>query len=192
MFAINTSLKKTVLVLDNFYENPMEVRKFALNQTFSEDISWYKGLRTKEQFLFSGLKETFETRIGHNISLWEDHQYNGCFQITTSEDRQVYHCDENSWAGVLYLTPGAPLHSGTRLHKSNLVNKMDQDDMSEIQSKTCFSYGFYDSTKFDTVDVIGNVFNRLVLFKSTIIHSAGEYFGNTKQNGRLVQLFFFN
>ena len=64
--------------------------------------------------------------------------------------------------------------------------------MSEIQSKTCFSYGFYDSTKFDTVDVIGNVFNRLVLFKSTIIHSAGEYFGNTKQNGRLVQLFFFN
>ena len=41
--------------------------------------------------------------------------------------------------------------------------------MSEIQSKTCFSYGFFDSTKFDTVDVIGNVFNRLVLFGDTLV-----------------------
>ena len=165
MFAINTSLKKTVLVLDNFYENPMEVRKFALDQTFSEDISWYKGLRTKEQFLFSGLKETFETRIGHNISLWEDHQYNGCFQITTSEDRQVYHCDENSWAGVLYLTPDAPVDAGTVIF----------DDNENL------------------VTMIGNVYNRLVIYRGDLYHRSLEPgFGDCLENGRLTQVFFFD
>ena len=52
--------------------------------------------------------------------------------------------------------------------------------------------GYLDSTEFDLVDVVGNVYNRLVLFDAQVIHAASTYFGTTKENGRLFQLFFFD
>jgi hypothetical protein len=55
-----------------------------------------------------------------------------------------------------------------------------------------FKNGFYDSTEFEVVDVVGNVYNRLVLFNARMIHSASTYFGNNMENGRLFQLFFFD
>jgi hypothetical protein len=55
-----------------------------------------------------------------------------------------------------------------------------------------FAKGNLDSTEFDVVDRIGNVYNRLFLFDAQFIHSASEYFGNSKENGRLFQIFFFD
>ena len=41
-------------------------------------------------------------------------------------------------------------------------------------------------------DVLGNVYNRLVIFDASAIHSASEYFGTIKENARLWQMFFFD
>jgi len=44
--------------------------------------------------------------------------YNGAFQYTTSRDRTWIHNDGwNNWAGVLYLTPNAPVNSGTGIYR---------------------------------------------------------------------------
>ena len=51
---------------------------------------------------------------------------------------------------------------------------------------------FYDSTKFDIADSAGNLYNRLVIMDARCIHSAGPYFGQNKQDGRLTHLFFFD
>ena len=168
----NSSKAKALIVVDNFYKNPDTIRAFAYQKEFKHNNTHYKGMRTSETFLFEGLKEEFESLIQEKITLWEEHQFNGCFQVTSAENQQVYHCDENHWAGVIYLTPDPPPESGT--------------------FTSTFSGGFYDSTKFDLVDKVGNLYNRLVLFKSTRIHSAGPYFGTNLGNGRLVHLFFFN
>jgi hypothetical protein len=55
-----------------------------------------------------------------------------------------------------------------------------------------FKNGFLDPSQFDVVDIVGNVYNRLVLFNAKFIHSASSYFGNSIENGRLFQLFFFD
>jgi hypothetical protein len=47
-----------------------------------------------------------------------------------------------------------------------------------------------DMTKWEMVDRIGNVYNRLVLYRSDIFHSSLDYFGSDMYNGRLFQLFF--
>jgi hypothetical protein len=60
------------------------------------------------------------------------------------------------------------------------------------ESNIVFQNGFLDPTQFDVVDVIGNVYNRLVLFDAQFIHAASCYFGNNISNGRLFQLFFFD
>jgi hypothetical protein len=188
----NSSKEKALIVVDNFYKNPDTIRAFAYQKEFKHNNTSYKGMRTSETFLFEGLKEEFESLIQEKITLWEEHQFNGCFQVTSAENQQVYHCDENHWAGVIYLTPDPPPESGTCLYRSKATGMKDGVEVKSSLDNSTFSGGFYDSTKFDLVDKVGNLYNRLVLFKSTRIHSAGPYFGTNLGNGRLVHLFFFN
>ncbi len=49
-----------------------------------------------------------------------------------------------------------------------------------------------DLTKWEKVDQVGNIFNRLILFNSNRFHMSMDYFGDSKENGRLFQVFFFS
>jgi hypothetical protein len=182
-------MKRKLIVIDDFFDNPDDVREFALSCEYKSDNNYYKGLRSVENYHFPNAKELFESLLGERIdSFPNEGSVNGCFQITTAEDFQVYHCDSQKWAAIIYLTPDAPFHSGTRTHASKINGAKHGDDYNIDES---FTGGFYDSTKFDIVDSIGNVYNRMILMDAKQIHSAGNYFGNSKETGRLVQIFFF-
>ncbi len=183
-------MKKSVIVIDEFYNNPNEVRNFALSVDYKRDLRFYKGLRSVKNYHQDGLKEVFESFLGEKIVSFPDEgSNNGCFQITTADDPQVYHHDTQKWAAMIYLTPNAPFESGTRTHESKLTSARNMNDPMCQES---FTGGFFDSTKFHTIDSIGNVFNRLVIMDAQNIHSAGNYFGNSNETGRLIQLFFFD
>ena len=188
-FRLNDRASRRLFVVDDFYADPYAVRDIALSMEFKQDIRFYKGYRSTESYISQEIKESFEKILGQPIVSWEKNGTNGCFQITTAEDPQVYHCDLQTWAAMIYLTPGAPPESGTRLHahKQTGLSHGTQPDIGNA-----FAGGFYDSTKFDTIAMAGNIFNRLVLMDAKNIHSAGTYFGNSKETGRLVQLFFFD
>lgn len=186
---INNNRNQRLFVVDNFYEDPDSVREYAMSLDFAKDLRWYKGLRTTTPYRPEEIKKVFESIIGQSITNWEGHGFNGVFQLTHAEDPQVYHYDSQKWAAMIYLTPNAPIHSGTRLHKS-IINGVRNAD--EENANAAFEYGFYDSTKFDTVDDIGNIYNRCVIMDARNIHSAGPYFGQNLTNGRLIHLFFFD
>jgi Family of unknown function (DUF6445) len=177
------------LVVDNFYEDPDAVRKFALTCEFNKHPANHKGLRTDVCYRFDGLQQRFEQLIGKKIKNWESYGTNGCFQYCVAGDQLVYHHDTQQYAGVLFLTPDAPPQSGTSFYRSKYTKKMKvpADEHSKV-----FKNGYLDPTEFDQVDVVGNVYNRIVLFDSLMIHAANNYFGTTKENGRLFQLFFFD
>jgi glycosyltransferase involved in cell wall biosynthesis len=191
VFNIKKSTTKRMFIVDNFYDNPDEIREFALKQEFKEDIRWYKGMRTTRCYRTEAMKRAFENIMGEKIYRWNEYDMNGVFQITTANDVQVYHHDVQKWAAMIYLTPNAPLESGTRLHKSK-INGVNHYSQGNILIDEAFSSGFYDSTKFHLVDSAGNVYNRLVIMDAMHIHSAGPYFGTTPETGRLTHLFFFD
>ena len=186
---INVEAKPGVVVVDNFLSNPDEVRGFALAQQYEDGSNFYKGRRTHRQFLSDELKCEFQDLLGRKITSWEDQGMNGRFQFCTPQDPLVYHQDLQEYAGVLYLTPDAPLGTGTSFYRSKLTGLTTPTGEAEVNST--FSGGFYDSTKFDLVDTIGNVYNRLVLFHSKQIHAATCYFGQGIKDSRLFQIFFF-
>jgi hypothetical protein len=180
-------------VVDNFYADPDAMRKFALEQEYHQGGigRGYIGRRTFKQFLFPGLKEEFEKIMNRKITKWEEHGMNGRFQYSMEGEPLVYHCDDQSWAGMLYLTPDAPPETGTSTYAkkgTDIRHKTHPDIMQ------CFRAGSQnlDRTLFEPVDVLGNVYNRLVIFNAGYIHSASEYFGYTKENCRLWQMFFFD
>ena len=118
--------------------------------------------------------------------------YNGAFQFTTSRDRSWIHIDgHNNWAGVLYMTPNAPLSSGTSFYNFHDGTTCKRD-MEILENKEEIDKYSQDLTKWKKVDEVGNVFNRLILFNSNRFHMSMDYFGDSKENGRLFQVFFFS
>lgn len=195
----NTS--PSLMVVDNFYNAPDTIRNYALSQWYFPDIRYYKGSRTKERLLLDGVKERFETLIGKKIINWDYYHFNGVFQSCTSKDLLVYHADSQAYAAIIYLTPDAPYESGTNFYASRInglekyptehdvitYNKTEKQLFTEM-----FNNDFYDKTRFELIDSVGNKYNRLIIFDAKRIHSASCYFGNEIVNSRLFQIFFFD
>ena len=198
---VNKNRAANFLVVDNFYVDPDRVRQFALKQTFNEHPAQHKGARTEECFRGNVLRLEFERLLNKKIFNWDEYDSNGIFQYCTAEDARVYHMDSQSYAGAIYLTPDAPPECGTSFFRSktNNLRRPPTEAESKKHGKTqeelldeIFYGGHYDKTKFELIDTVGNVYNRLVLWDAQMIHAASEYFGNTKTNSRLFHLFFFD
>jgi hypothetical protein len=194
---------RTAVVVDDFLENPDEVRAFALAQEFAADNRYFRGQRTKARHLWPGLRHVFEQLLNKTIDPnWDAHATNGVFQFCVGGDQVVYHSDENTHAAVLYLTPNAPPESGTTLYRSRKLGGRTVDEVMAARKldhtfKPHVSREFYDGklldpTAWEPVDVIGNRYNRLVIWDARLVHSASCYFGHSKETGRLFQMFFFN
>lgn len=186
------------IVIDNFYVTPYEVRELALSQEF-EVTGNYPGRRTTP-FLSQSIFDIIQNAMryaGGNIVDWEMSPYTGAFQYTTSWDRSWIHADQTtSWAGVLYLTPNAPLSAGTGLfrHKETGLDSApkNEDGSYNIELLNRINKDAQDMTKWEMTDKVGNKFNRLVLYRGDLFHCSLDYFGQDKYDGRLFQTFFFN
>ena len=182
-------MKTTLIIVDDFYQNPDDVRAYALSQPF-EVSGNYPGVRTKP-WLPDNLKNSIQYIIqnaGGRITNWfEDSGYTGAFQICTAKDRTWIHADSfNTWAAVCYLTPDAPLSSGTALYRWKETKEYERTD-----NKAPYLDG-YDYTKWEKADYVANKYNRIVLYRGNLYHASLDYFGNNLENGRLFQTFFFN
>lgn len=199
-----------VTVVKDFYENPNAIRKFALDQEYvfcheRPDFDYvYPGSRTKDLFdLDSKLHEKICKKL---VSIFHnsEHDYmrwaiSTSFQSVTEEfGRGVIHKDSNTiFAAVLYLSPNAPLNSGTSLFEKNKAfNQEKYDDaLKQIDKKfkggekvmsTDYHY------MFDEVVRVNNVFNTLILYEGDTHHAANQFFGSSLETSRLAQVFFIN
>ena len=104
------------------------------------------------------------------------------------------HRDETTWAGILYLTPDAPLSSGTAFfrHKNTGIENKYQYDKADKEIKDELDNDSKNMDKWELIDYVGNKYNRLVLFQGMRNHRSMDYFGKDKNDGRLFQLWFFN
>jgi ribosome recycling factor len=168
------------IVIDNFYENPLNVREFALSQKF-DTTGNFPGERTQSL----SLNDIFKKIQGYIYQYSSNNTYidgyYSAFQYTTSKHQSWVHIDNNNeWAGILYLTPDAPVTSGTTFYE--FYDKYASQDLMNKYSK--------DMTKWKEIDIVGNIFNRLILFNSKRYHMSRDYFGTDVNNGRLFQVFF--
>ena len=189
-----TNNNHTLVVIDDFYNDPDAVRDFALTRNFvPRGEHGAIGHRTLDHYHFEGVKERFENILGgkmitgEKLGGWE-YQTNGVFQHCMAEDPFVIHADAQQWAAMVYLTPNAPPQCGTSMyrHKESGLDSIRGDDWD------IFKGNYYDETPFVLVDKIGNKYNRCVIMDAKLIHAASEYFGDSMMNDRLFQIFFFD
>lgn len=180
-------MKTSVLITDDFYSNPDSVRAFALQQEFKVQGN-FPGVRTAS-FLTPDVKETIQSilwNVGGEITNWHEADgLTGSFELATAANRSWIHTDHhNSWAGVLYLTPNAPLSGGTGLFRHKATGATTSAELETYESQ--------DMTKWELIDRIGNRYNRLAMYRSDMFHTSLDYFGSTPEDARLFQLFFIS
>lgn len=182
-------MKTKVIITDDFYTNPDAVREYAFTLGF--DIKGnYPGVRTAP-YLPDDVKKAIQHIVygaGGSVTDWlEGSGYTGAFQICTAQDRTWIHADSfNTWAAVCYLTPDAPVSSGTALYRYRENKEYERSD-----NNAPFLDG-YDYTKWEKTDYISNKYNRIVMYRGNMYHASLDYFGDNYNNGRLFQTFFFN
>jgi hypothetical protein len=168
-----------LIVLDNFLPYPNVVRTWALKQKFLDcdqmtqetgHKNTWPGLRTSTvDELDIQYANDVLTRISflakHYFGVSENMGIRSSFQATRLYDGNswIHKDDDVHVAGLLYLSPNAPITAGTTL---------------------------YTEPPHEPLDVVGNVFNRLIMYRADIYHKSTEYFGDSLETARLTQVFF--
>jgi hypothetical protein len=204
IFLLNKRLKErptcNLIVIDNFYENPLEVRNFALNLDFHQH-DYHPGGRTNKQYLTDHYEKIrmYLQPFGFVEHIFSTTACSGTFQYNIASDKSWIHTDSieevpegyESWAAIIYLTPNSPYSAGTGFFKFcdgtitndeiELMNNRKDIQQAARECKT---------NKWRIVSNIGNIFNRFILFKADQLHMSLDYFGTDKHDGRLIQVFF--
>lgn len=175
----------TVIVIDNFLDNALEVREFALRQEFNITGN-YPGVRTKS-FRSELHKVKFQQILQRNIAYWPD-GYNGSFQLVCEKGKTWWHRDKTDYSTLLFLSLDPPENTGTSIYKHKKLGVT----LETPETETLLNKDSNNSDAWELVDRVANKFNRLVLFSGRYTHRADGYFGNSDETARLTQVFFYD
>jgi hypothetical protein len=206
-------MRRSIIILDDFHENPEEVRDYAINAEYNkEEKSTYPGLNSTTGFQEDLLKSKIESILQRPIKpSYPFGYFRYSWQTADAENSklQKVHVD-NGWefGGVCYLSTSEQLkanpNSGTLFARHKAL-KIDSTPRTKEEAEI-FGYTHYDELrqsiiygdgldldKWNCYAKIPPKFNRLVLFRSWMYHSHFVNFGpKDPAQSRLVQLFFFN
>jgi hypothetical protein len=201
IFKINNTYKQSseLIIIDDFYENPNEIRKYALLQEFYITGS-FPGVRTKRNYaqheIFYKLKDLLE-KCGYDsceqkffTGTEDSTQDSNCsFTLSTAVnkshswvhvDGELDDKDVVRIGAIIYLTPNAPLSGGTVFYEF-----IEDNAPEKVREKYT-----HDITKWRKTNTVSNVFNRIIIFNANKYHSINRLFGTDKYNGRLTQNIF--
>lgn len=202
------------LCIDNFYENPDEVRNWALSLPYDgidNTSGKYPGKQTKFlheispiffdifcKKIFSLFFDVYQTSLEWNVTT--------AFSLIDPYDDEILntgwvHTDDVAvLGGIIYLTPDAEIDSGTSI---GYLNRQIENYMEAQEIRKPFYTGQLPKEKLkdykqqliennnafvETVK-FNNVYNRMICFDGQTYHKANSFGKNIP---RLTQVFFVN
>ena len=183
---MNSRDKERIIVVDNFLKHPNLARLKGLRQKYytqdnhpkPNSINQFPGIRANDLSVVdpkfnSNLKTTLQCAIDGSAGVSgrinpdiEECKFN--YSLTFQNTKYHYHYDtdygmsQTNYAGIIYLNKNVPMGYGTTLVFPG-----------------------------ETIN-IQNVYNRLVVYPTSVFHSLSGSFGNNRFNGRMVIYIFFN
>lgn len=167
-----------ILILNNFLQNPNLFIDLASKISFRKrsHFEYFEGVRSNP---LHEIDKEVHAKICNEIIFNYFGNYNfeynasvflhKTYKTDTLDTQWIndkIHQDNAILAGIIFLSPNAPIDAGTQTYKN------------------------IEGTFYPDV-VMGNEFNRLILYPANEFHSATNFFGDEK-NSRLVLLFFLN
>jgi len=198
----------SVLIIDRFYDDAEVVRQRALEFDFPVPAAGknYPGRNSAQGFLPEGIDDVVSRLVHEPVEAGEQAEH-GLFRMTLAEeeeDRGYYvHIDGDAhWAGILFLTPDEYCQGGTEFYRHR-EHAIDRTYITDAEArahgwKSCSEFAVQtiqqdgnDLSKWEHLMTVPMRFNRMIIFRPWFWHTAGLSFGDSFENGRLIQLFFW-
>lgn len=194
----------TFLVIDDFLDNADALRKQALALDYPAQQGQFPGRNSLQRMNIDGLTEAVSRIVGERLLAAPPPQSHAKSRLTFLADkgRGKVHVDDSHWSGILYLSRPEDSCGGTEFfrHKATGLDRFpfskEQLEAAGFKSHADAHRALIeeDGTKDDAWELVMNVpmrFNRLLLLRPWLFHTAGPGFGDAPENGRLVYLMFF-
>jgi hypothetical protein len=205
-------MKTSFIVAENFYTNPLSVRKQAFayltQETVDPDPRLEPSFNVHCREKFARLVGKPLTGYGSPNSLF-DFGMGSMFDLAhyglhRSKYRNIIdiHDDQGAfeYIGLVYLTPDAPSDAGTSFwrHKATELSAYPSpSDAKRLGTSVAklreeLQGDSHRRNRWEETGYVGNVFNRVVVFRAGRFHSAQKIFGRNKETGRLTHVFNFS
>jgi hypothetical protein len=194
----------TLLIVDDFLNNADGLREQALRLTYPEQQGAFPGRNSRERISIDGLDEAVSRLVGEPLIPVEPLESHAKCRLTLGSDkgRAKVHIDNSHWAGILYLSRDEDSVGGTDFFRHIRTNS----DRAPVYKEELEARGYssfdemhadiiekdsVDDSKWELTTRVPMRFNRLVLLRPWLWHTAGPGFGDRPENARLVYLMFF-
>jgi hypothetical protein len=194
----------SIIVVDDFHADAAGFREAALRLTYPQQEGAFPGRNSLERLELRDLVPYVSHLTGERLRPMSPPGSHGKFRITLAADqgRGKVHVDPGYWSGILYLSKPEDCRGGTDFFRHRRTNT-DRRPMNEAEVRA-LGHASYDQVHRDIVERDGlddaawettmsvpMRFNRLLLLRPWLWHTAGAGFGDHIDNGRLVYLMFF-
>ena len=188
-------MKHTFLVVDDFYENPDELRERALRLVYRrvEGVN-YPGVTADTPDDIKPTMACFSELLGGMEIKCQRNQ--GAFRITTAADmgirKSLVHVDTPDFSAIVYLSkmPG----EGTYFyrHKALGIERVSKEDNLRPEVRRAIETDTLNLDAWEMLHSIPMKYNRLLIFDGKYFHSGAQLLtGASLEEGRMTQNFFF-
>lgn len=200
-------MTQDVIIVDDFYAQPLKLREMALKSRYAEITATdYPGYASQMRLETKALERSFSKLISAPLLIDRERFTWGGFRFITAESgaKPIVHADVAAdWAGMVYLTPDCDMATGTGLYRHKATGftgpPTDREaralgfcDTSDFDDKV-IRPDKADLSKWEVRRVVKPVFNRLVLFRGgDNYHAPLAGCGDGPETARLTHIFFFN
>lgn len=202
---------RSIVVIDDFYDDPDEIRDHALSLDFhrGERVT-YPGGQARSERSWSEARARLRAHIDEPVDepCPKAHPFpQGLFRLALAEDeaRRIdgVHQDLQRWSGVIYLSRPQDCAGGVAFfrHKQTGLVASNRDfelsvfghlaDRPRREVEDSMLRYLADSSHWEEIQRVAMVYNRAVLLMAQCFHMSMGVFGHSKQSGRLTQHFEF-
>lgn len=195
----------SMIIVDDFFGNAKGLREAALKLTYPKQEGPYPGRNSVERLNLEGLTEEISRLVGEPLVPMDKDQAHGKCRISLASDvgSAKVHVDASHWSGILYLSEPEDCRGGTEFFRhietdTERAPYNDQEAMQRFGASSAKQWtsdildrDSVDDSKWEMTMRVPMRFNRLVLLRPWLWHTAGESFGDKIENGRLIYLMFF-
>ena len=195
----------TLIIVDDFLENALDLRSAALRLTYPPQEAPYPGRNSQERIEIGGLAQQVSHLVGEPLKLISPLQSHAKCRISLARDKgsAKVHIDPGTyWSGILYLSRPEDCVGGTEFFRHRRtgtdhapINARDRSRLGYASDaemhRDIIEKDSSDDSQWELTMQVPMRFNRLVLLRPWLWHSAGPAFGDSMENGRLVYLMFF-
>jgi len=178
-----------LVIKDDFYTNPDEVRARALGKTYAQPPAGTPRLAVTAICDESESKAMYD-RLTPFLPQVEDNPIVGVnilfrYTLANAQKKVFCHVDGCSGAGIVYLSKPEHCAGGTTIYR----HKATGDEIYNKQNRQL--YDFRDHAQWEVIEEVEMVYNRLVIYPGQLFHAITPvFFGERIDNSRLTQNVF--